>query len=501
MNLATDILCSVDKNFKRTVIVHQGRKWTYGVLGEQAESICHKLKTAGLMKGDRVILWMENSVDYVASYVGILLAQGVVVALHPQLLSAEVVRLGAHVQAKAIITVSKLWDLHQEPLRDTNLSFALIDGNLLDLGHIPQKLNCPEGLAQIIYTSGTTGKPKGVMLSHGNLIANSYSILDYLQLTSEDSIIALLPFVFAYGNSILLTHLLCGGKLVVENGLTFPKMVIDSMSNEAVTGLSGVASTYALLLRQSSFTEVCIPSMRYFTSAGGPMPVELLRRVQNSFPGREFIVMYGQTEASARLTYLPSHELEAKKGSAGKALPGVELKTIRDDGSLAPPCEVGEILARGPNIMLGYWQDPENTSKVLKEGWLHTGDLGYLDRDGFVFISGRNSEMIKSGAYRISPVEIEEVLFNHPTVGEAVVVGLEDDLMGSLIMGLVVPRSGNQPTTNELLAHCARYLAPFKRPKFIRIVPDLPKSPNGKIQRHVIREMCRSFSSQSSLEK
>jgi len=221
------------------------------------------------------------------------------------------------------------------------------------------------------------------------------------------------------------------------------------------------------------------------------MPSELLIRLRSAFSDKRMYVMYGQTEAAARLTYLPPEVLDLKSGSVGRAIPGVSIKIVTEGGGIARSGEVGEVHATGENIMQGYWQDPQSTAKSLEGGWLRTGDMGRLDEEGYLTLIGRNSEMIKSGAYRISPTEIEEVLLQHPGVQEAGVVGLENPILGEVICAVVVPNQG-LPTDQELLAHCAQRLAPYKRPKSICLVAALPKSPSGKVLRQELREISRA---------
>ena len=493
MTLHKKIFETIEQFPARIAVVYKSQRWTYGELGQRTAEVREKLQEGGLSSGGRVILWMENSPEYVAAYLAVLAVGGIVVPLHPLSMPGEVSRIIRHVKAAGLITATEAWHAGEGILAESGIEFVLLPDQTVRFKRSLVPIDAPDGLAQIIYTSGTTGHPKGVMLSHRNLLANARSILAYLDLRPEDSILAVLPFVYSYGNSIMLTHLICGGKLVVENSLVYPKIIVDSMHREEVTGFSGVASTYALMLRHSSFNDTRVPSLRYFTSAGGPMPSELLHRVQTAFPGRDFIVMYGQTEASARLSYLPPTELERKRGSAGHAIPGVTLQIVRENGEVAGPGETGEIVARGESVMMGYWQDPDNTQKVLKQGALHTGDLGCMDEEGYIFITGRQSQMIKSGAYRISPNEIEEVLYQHSEVHEAGVVGMDDPILGEAVYGLVVPKSGTSPSSSNLLAHCAQHLAIYKRPKTILVVKELPKSPNGKILRQPLRDLCRSL--------
>ncbi|MFN3682175.1 MAG: class I adenylate-forming enzyme family protein, partial [Nitrospira sp.] len=474
---------------QRTALIYRNERYTYQDLRALIDAQKYKLADAGLHREDRTVLWMENSPEYVATYLAVLELGAIVVALHPQTMVEEVVRIVRHVGAAGVIISQAVKQWTVDNFESAGLRFVLATDQLRrmqyrDAGHI-----VPFGTAQIIYTSGSTGRPKGVVLTHRNLVTNTRSILEYLRLTSDDVGLAVLPFVYAYGNSVMLTHLFAGGTLVIENSLLYPQTVVDAMARHQVTGLSGVSTTYALLLNNAHFSSSSFPSLRYLTHAGGPMPSELLGRLRKAFPDTRLYLMYGQTEASARLTYLPPELVDVKKGSAGRAIPGVTLKVVKESGETARPGEVGEIWARGDNVMQGYWQDPELTAQVLKDGWLRTGDLGWIDEEGFITIVGRNNEMIKTGAYRISPTEIEEVLLQHPQILEAGVVGLDDPILGQKLCAIVVLKEKESLDQRGVMAYCAQRLVPYKRPKMVAIVPSLPKSPSGKVLRHRLREI------------
>ncbi|MCS6897856.1 MAG: acyl--CoA ligase, partial [Nitrospira sp.] len=474
---------------QRTAIIYKNERYTYGDLRMLINAQRNRLADAGLSRQDRAVIWMENSPDYVAIYLAVLELGAIVVALHPQTTAEEVVRIVRHVGAAGVVVSKTVKHWTMGDFESAGLRFVVVGDNVRRMQYRDTGYTVPAGVAQIIYTSGSTGRPKGVMLTHRNLIANTRSILSYLRLTCDDSVMAVLPFVYAYGNSVMLTHLFSGGALAIENNMLYQQAVVDAMVKSNVTGLSGVSTTYALLLNNSHFKSSSFPALRYLTHAGGPMPSELLSRIRSAFPDRQLYLMYGQTEASARLTYLPPELLETKKGSAGRAIPGVTLKIVKEGGETARPREVGEIWAFGDNIMQGYWQEPELTAEVLKDGWLRTGDVGWLDEEGFLTIVGRNNEMIKSGAYRISPTEIEEILLQHEQILEAGVVGIEDPILGQKICAVVVPKEEQSLTERDLMAYCAQRLVPYKRPKVIAVVPTLPKSPSGKILRHRLREI------------
>ncbi|MGE5420834.1 MAG: AMP-binding protein, partial [Chloroflexota bacterium] len=263
-----------------------------------------------------------------------------------------------------------------------------------------------ESCAEIIFTSGSTGKPKGVMISHKNIVANTTSILEYLGLTSGDRMLVVLPFYYCYGLSLLHTHLRCGGSIVLNNSFMFLGTVINNLLKYECTGFAGVPSHFQILMRMSdTFRNTKLPLLRYVTQAGGKLATVFIDEFRQSFPETRFFVMYGQTEATARLSYLPPELYEKKKGSMGRGIPGVELRVVNSEGEKVRPGETGEVIARGDNIMLGYYSDDESTRKSLRDGWLWTGDLGEVDEDGFIYLTARKNEIIKVRGKRLSPKE------------------------------------------------------------------------------------------------
>ncbi len=472
----------------RPAVVDGALRWSYAQLRHHSHLLKDQLQSGGVRKGDRVILLLQNSSLYIAAYLAVLDLEAVVVAVHPDASVSEVLKAISHVQAIAIITTSANWERHAQNLGRSGLRLAIVPGSSITLDGKTGLLTAPEGLAQILYTSGTTGNPKGVMLSHDNLIANVESILERLALTAADSTVAVLPFVFSYGNSVLLTHLFSGAKVVIEENSAFARCVVESMKKEQATGFSGVASHYAFLLRDSGFSSANLPSLRYLTSAGGPMPHSLLVKVRAAVPDAGFHVMYGQTEATARITMLPPEKLERKMGSAGQPIPGISMRIMNEQGEVLARGTQGEIVVAGRNVTEGYWRDENSTAERLRDGWLFTGDLGFLDDDGFLFITGRKSEIIKTGGFRVSPEEIEELLLEHADVLEVGAAGVEDDLMGEVVVAGVVPERNAPFSAKALMAHCGNQLAPFKRPKAIYQLDRIPRSANGKILRRTLKE-------------
>ncbi|MDH3972738.1 MAG: acyl--CoA ligase [Deltaproteobacteria bacterium] len=504
--LIQDYLIKAVSNYPEKEVIIAGKKrLTYNELLRDSGKIAAWLMRRGLKAGDRAGILMDEPMEYVKSYFGILLAGGVVVAMNSQttvrsltyqannceisfLLSQlkfvkYVKELSGQVDSLKNVLISSSGD-EEVPEK---LSFDL--ENLEDLlqRFFPEPPSFPavdaDGLAQIIYTSGTTGEPNGVMLRHRNLIANTNSIVKYLELTEADRVMAVLPFFYSYGNSLLLTHIAVGGSIVVNQHFLYPNVILDEMAAEKVTGFSGVPSTFAILLNRSSIREYQFPSLRYVTQAGGAMSPKLAREISNILPETDVYIMYGQTEASARLSYLEPEKLISKAGSIGKAIPGVTLNLLDAEGNPVPAGEVGEIVAEGENIMAGYWENPERTARVLKKEGLWTGDLAKKDEEGYFYIVSRKSEMIKSGAHRISPKEIEEVIHEHASVHEVAVIGIKDETLGEKIKACIVLKEGFDLKKMEIMRHCKQSLPPFKIPHDVEFMAELPKTTSGKIRK------------------
>jgi acyl-CoA synthetase (AMP-forming)/AMP-acid ligase II len=337
--------------------------------------------------------------------------------------------------------------------------------------------------AEIIFTSGSTGKPKGVMISHKNIIANTSSILEYLRLTSDDRMLVVLPFYYCYGLSLLHTHLRIGGSIVFNNSFIFLGTVISNLQTYSCTGFAGVPSHFQILLRMSdSFRKTKFPSLRYVTQAGGKLATVFIDEFREAFPSVKFFVMYGQTEATARLSYLPPELYESKKGSMGKGIPGVELRVVNQQGELVKQGETGEVIAKGDNIMLGYYADDESTRKSIREGWLWTGDLGQVDEDGFIYLTARKNEIIKVRGKRISPKEIESVILKIPEVVDCSIEGIEDDIEGEALKATIVIRDGAAEIIDAdyVKRFCTGQLAQFKVPSQYEFRKSISMSPTGK---------------------
>ena len=469
-------------------MVDGARRTTYDAFFSQAVACAAALRARGLQAGERVAIVLPNRLEAATSVYGVWLAGGVAVPLNVQARARDFSPWLRHCDARIVV--------HEHGHRDVEQALGDLEGTIQSLplddstgfpeaSFAPDQESAGDSLAMLLYTSGTTGAPKGVMLSHANLLANAEAVIDYLQLTADDSVLDVLPFYYAYGASVLHTHLLTGGRIVLAPSLAFPHLVTQALQGESITGFCGVPSTYSLLLEH---TQLSAPSLRYLTQAGGAMPARLVRRLRDALPHVRLFLMYGQTEATSRLTYLPPEDIDERAGSVGRPLRDVEIRICRDDGTWASPGETGEVCARGPNVMLGYWNNPEATDAVLREGWLHTGDLGHLDAKGYLYLDGRRSDMIKTGAHRVNPADVEEAIAELAWVIEAAVVGIDDDVMGQVIKAFVVVAQEQPRGEDRIRAHCRARLAPYKVPKQVEFIGALPRTASGKVRRVQLTE-------------
>lgn len=483
---------SIRLHAMKPAVIHGDRQLSYADLGDRSDALACALVRAGVQTGDRVALCINNSIEYIIAYFGILKAGAVIVPLNMQLVARELGVLLQDCSPHTVVTESSCHESLRKaidalPEKPCILVVSVVIAQPFERAMLKPVSVLADNLAMILYTSGTTGKPKGVMLSHANLIANAESIIDYLGLTAFDRMMVVLPFYYSYGNSLLTTHIKVGATMIIDNRFLYPNAVLATMQKEEVTAFAGVPSHYAILLRKSAFRSYTWPHLRYVTQAGGAMSPEMIREFKQILPRTSFYVMYGQTEATARLSYLPPELLDMKFGSIGIAIPGVELKVLSEGGIPVQPGEVGEIVARGKNVMAGYWDAPDESSQVLRNGWLYTGDLARCDSEGFLYIVSRKKDMIKSGAHRISPLEIEDVVNRMPCVLESAAVGIPDALLGETIT-LFVVLSEQPGTVESILEACGKNLAPYKVPKQIKIVSALPRTSSGKIKREELKK-------------
>jgi long-chain acyl-CoA synthetase len=433
--------------------------------------------------GKNIVLISHNNIFFITCYLAILKSGNTCIPLNPTIEGENLLYICEQTDAKLAFVHSQV--KAQFPgnfvvVNETDYK-TWIDNSILNESLFPLTQN--NDVAEIIFTSGSTGKPKGVMLSHGNIIANTSSIIEYLKLTTNDTMLVVMPFYYCYGLSLFHTHLKVGGKIIFNNSFVFLGSVLNDLKKYECTGFAGVPSHYQILLRKSkSFVTSEFPSLRYVTQAGGKLHKVFIQEFIDAHPKVTFFVMYGQTEATARLSHLPPKMLDTKLGSIGKGIPGVELKVVNEQWQEIAPGETGEIIAKGDNIMLGYYKDEKLTKEAIKDGWLRTNDLATIDEDGYIYIVARKMEMLKVAGKRISPKEIEEVILTMPEVIDCTIDGIDDVNLGEAIKASIVlnDEAKNSLTAEDIRKYCFSKLASYKIPQVITFESNINVSATGK---------------------
>jgi acyl-CoA synthetase (AMP-forming)/AMP-acid ligase II len=504
---------------EKIAVISGATRTSYYSLNNLANGFCDALRAHNIRKGDIVAILHENSLEFIAAYFGILKAGAVAAPLstdmkleglqtilldmlpHALVVSARQSEKVGLCTETAFLRTSVIICEQECVTPRSGIKHVTMNRISSDRAPVTDSELAMDGdeLACIIYTSGSSGRPKGVMLTHENIVSNTRSICTCLNLTERDVQMVVLPFSYVFGLSLLHTHIAAGGALVLNNQFCFTGAVLEQMAAEKVTGFSGVPSTYAYLLHRSPLIAMRdkLPSLRYCSQAGGHMARQIKLDLFQALPTHtSIVVMYGATEASARLTWLDPRYYLRKIGSVGKEIPGVEIAILDEYGNELPSGEQGELVAEGPNIMAGYYKDPAATERVLDDHGYHTGDLGYRDAEGFLFITGRRDNQMKVGGHRLDPQEIEDVILESGLVIEAAVVGMPDEILGVVPAALIVPIA-KEINQEELLVHCARSLPRYKTPHDLFAVSALPKNGNGKVDRLQCADLIGRFQAQS----
>ncbi len=430
-----------------------------------------------------VLILSENSIFFITVYLAIMKSGNICIPLNPNI-EPENLNKVLEMTGSSEAFVSKRhqakfsgYDFtvyNQDHLEEWGKSMVTVETDLDFDGN---------RLAEIIFTSGSTGEQKGVMITHKNIIANTNSIVEYLKLTQLDIIQVVMPFYYCYGLSLLHTHLRVGGAVHMNNSFIFIGSVIDDLNRYNCTGFAGVPSHFQILLRKTKdFKTTKFHSLRYVTQAGGKLHPAFIEEFVDAFPAIDFYVMYGQTEATARLSYLPPELVRSKLGSLGKGIPGVELKVVDEQGLPVKHSETGEIIARGDNIMAGYFKDTETTADTLRNGWLYTGDMATVDDEGYIFMQSRAKEIIKVRGVRISPKEIESVIVDYPGVIDCTITAEQDDITGESLKATVFINADDlgKFSEDEIRGHCAKHLSMVKVPQKVVFDTQLSFNASGK---------------------
>ena len=491
---------SADAYPEKPALICGQQRLTYAQVESLANRLAHDFRAAGIRRGDRVAVFAENSAEMVISIFAILKAGGVFLVINPTTKPDKLAYVLRNCAARGIVCDSARYATFQNcrsalcdlvvwvggpaGVGDRSLDTVLADGNN---DSRPARQCIDIDLAALIYTSGSTGQPKGVTLTHLNIVSAATSITTYLENKADDIIINVLPLAFDYGLYQVLMSFKIGGTIVLERSFTYSHAVLETIVREKVTGFPIVPTICAILL-QMDLSKYDLSCLRYITNTAAALPTAHIRELRRVLPHVTIYSMYGLTECK-RVSYLPPDQIDIRPGSVGRGMPNEEVYIVDDDGNRVAPDVVGELIVRGSNVMKGYWNDPVTTNQRLKPGpfpWekvLYTGDLFRADEEGFLYFVGRKDDIIKSRGEKVSPREIEEALYKLHDVAEAVVVGVPDSVLGSAVKALVSLRPGSALTPQDVQRHCARNLEDFMVPKYVEFMSSLPKSSNGKFQR------------------
>ena len=498
--LASRAAASADKPFLFSEA--DGREFTYAEFSRAIDATAGLLAAEGIEKGDVVSLLMANSAEYIIAYFACWKLGALAGPVNSLLKEHETAFVMNNSEAKAALVHSEFRERVESIRADLPHLKAVItfddyaeatrevDG-FARFGTAGTPEACgPDDDAIIIYTSGTTGKPKGCLLTHGNIISNARQISEWLQFTPEDRLLTIMPLFHMNAVSVTtMSALYAGGSTVISpkfSASQFWKIISDYR----ITSFGSVATMLSILLNtypDGVPGDLKTEQLRFAMCGSAPVPAEVMKRFEETFKC-PVIEGYGLSESTCRSTFNPP-DARRRAGSCGLPI-GNEMKVVDDDDNEVPQGELGEIVLRGENILKGYFKNPDATEKAFRGGWFHTGDVGYQDKDGFFFIVDRKSDMIIRGGENIYPREIDEVLYQHPAVAAAATIGVPDQLYGEEVAAFVVLKDGNKTTEAELIEYCKRELADYKCPKSIRFVADIPKGPTGKLLK---RELAREY--------
>jgi amino acid adenylation domain-containing protein len=503
----------------KVALVCGKQRWTYKALDQRADHLATALLDAGVRRGDRVAVFMDNSAETVISLYGILKAGGVFIILAGSLKGAKLRYILENSGAKALITHTSKAKVVNDALSEgagerkliwvgptkripQQLSksslvwdeiFSDFDDKIADAQKDSRLPRCIDvDLATLIYTSGSTGEPKGVMSTHHNMISAARSIIQYIGNVEDDIILNVLPLSFDYGLYQVIMAFMFGGTVVLEKSFLYLHSILERIAQEKVTGFPIVPTIVAMLLKLQDLKKYDFSTLRYMTNTGAALPVEHIRKLRDMFPHVTMISMFGLTECK-RVSYLPPEELDSIPSSVGKAMPNCEVFVVDENGNEVPPGETGELIIRGSNVMQGYWADPEITARTYKDGQypsgriLHSGDYFRQDERGFLYFLGRKDDMIKSKGERISAKEVENNISSMEGVAEVAVIGVPDEILGQAIKAYIVPALGVKLQEKQVLKYCAENMETFMVPKYIEFMDSLPKTPNGKIDKKQLK--------------
>ena len=480
----------------RCALVVGERRYSYTYIDQLASKMAARLDAHGVSRGDRVAIYLDNGLDAVVAIFATLKCGAVFIPVNPLTKSDKLAYLLGDAGAVVLFTQESLRSEFTLALRKAfSVRACLVvekDGAECESALCSTRRNSTSAidmdLASIIYTSGSTGNAKGVMLTHLNMLTAARSVTQYLGLLQEDIILCALPLAFDYGLYQVLMGFMQGATVVLERSFAFPVKVLQQMVVEGVSVFPGVPTMFSMLLNLKSMNQFDLAGLRMITNTAAALSERHIRELRELFPHAQLFSMYGLTECQ-RVSYLPPEQLEIRPTSVGRGMPNEEVWLADESGRRLPSGSTGELVIRGSHVMRGYWRKPEATARRLKvdaasgETVLYSGDIFRSDADGYLYFVARKDDIIKSRGEKVSPREVENVLYGMAAVQDAAVIGVEDELLGQAVKAFVVLRDGQNCSERDIIKYCAARLESFMTPKFVAIVQALPRTDTGKISK------------------
>lgn len=494
---------SAEKYPNKEALKHKDQTISYSSLLKQAQALGSFLNTKKTETNERIGIYLDKSIAQVISLFGVLYAEAAFVIINPALHEKQLLHIINDCQIKLLIADQKDQEKLNLIKNNSCCQEIIFEENFAEIiNNSKPRKNCTsitDDIANIIYTSGSTGLPKGIVLTHRNLIDGAKIVAEYLKIGPAERILGLLPFNFDYGLNQLTTAIYQGATLVLFQYF-MPSSLVKILKEEKITGLAAIPTIWTSFFNSKMSTlntAEHFPALRYITNSGGKLPLPIIKKIRTTFTQTQLFLMYGLTEAF-RSTFLDPAQVDTRPDSMGKAIPNVQIEVINEQGEICAPGEIGELVHRGACIARGYWNNPEKTAEVYRpnpllpkenqflETVVYSGDLVKKDQEGFLYFIGRKDNMIKSGGYRVSPTEVEELLLQIPAVTDTVVFGLPDDELGYKIRALV---SLSTPVAiEELFNHCKCEAPAYLVPQEIFIIDSFPKTASGKIDRPLVQK-------------
>ncbi|MBI4847308.1 MAG: AMP-binding protein [Nitrospirae bacterium] len=504
---------SAKKSPDKTALITKEGRCTYAEIEALSNRVANALLSEGFNKGERVAIFLDNSLEAAVGLFGVLKAGGVFTMVNPTAKAEKLSYILNNCRCAALIASGQKISITKKACADAaHLKWIYLQGDKILVSNedskkmfplneimrsgdntIPIVATADTDLANIVYTSGSTGNPKGVMMTHLNMVSAVNSITQYLENTSEDVILNTLPMSFDYGLYQVLMAFKTGATVILEKTFTYPYEIIQTLIAEKVTGLPIVPTIAAILLQMKDIKKFKFEHLRYISNTAAALPEAHIKKLQEIFTNTKIFLMYGLTECK-RVSYLPPEQINVRPASVGKAMPDTEAYIVDEDGNKLGAGVAGELVVKGRNVMKGYWGLPDETAERLRpepssgETVLYTGDLFRMDEDGYLYFIGRKDDIIKSRGEKVSPKEIENVLYEIRGIVEAAVVGVPDPVLGEAIKAIVVTNNGHNLTERYIRKFCSEHLEDFMVPKYVEFRSELPKTDSGKIKKTDLKQ-------------